>query len=227
MQSFCIGKKTPYQEMRIYDSKVMGRLMVLDGMVQVAEKVEDEFSEKLMKDVIQRGQEYKEVLIIGGGDLQVVTNLLTKFKDDVHHITVCELDERVVENAKKFFEVNGVIRKAIASKKLTVCFEDGALWVRDAVKANKRFDGIIIDCTEAFGDNSIASTLYTSEFYTNLFRLLNEGGAFSQLVGEGNSQKSFTEIAKESGFGDITFIKNTSLEISRDSPIGVCKKLVC
>jgi len=46
-------EKSPYQEIRVYDTKYMGRILMIDGLVQITEGVGDNFTKDLVGQVIQ------------------------------------------------------------------------------------------------------------------------------------------------------------------------------
>ena len=61
-------KNSKYQRIQIFDTPVYGRVLVLDGIIQITEKDEAAYSEMLVHPAIQVLKSPKHVLIIGGGD---------------------------------------------------------------------------------------------------------------------------------------------------------------
>lgn len=64
----------------------------------------------MTRNVINPERDYDHVLIIGGGDLIIATHVLEKYPK-VKHVTVCDLDERVIEVTKHFFRMGRTIEK--------------------------------------------------------------------------------------------------------------------
>lgn len=162
----------------------MGRVLVLDGMIQITNELEDNYTVDLTKEVVKKDKDYNHILIIGGGDLIIARYLVEKFPN-VKQITLCEIDAKVVEAVKKYFNIIGEsIDKAIASKKLTVNIGDGAVFAKDCAEKKVEFDGIIIDNTDVYIEGGPANSLFTVEFFKSLHTILKTGGAISQQVSE-------------------------------------------
>jgi len=44
---------TPFQELRVYDTKAMGRILLLDDMVQITQDLVDNYTVDMVNGVIQ------------------------------------------------------------------------------------------------------------------------------------------------------------------------------
>lgn len=97
---FIHKEKTLFQDLRIYDIKEMGRSLILDGMVQISNELEDNYTVDMQKLIVNEKSE--NILIIGGGDLLIATYIL-KHYPNIKKITKCEIDNRVIETVKEFF----------------------------------------------------------------------------------------------------------------------------
>lgn len=62
----------------------------------------DNYTKDMIKDVVKNDKDYEHVVIIGGGDLIIAAKLLEKYPN-VKKVTVCEIDNRVIEVTKRFF----------------------------------------------------------------------------------------------------------------------------
>ncbi len=82
----------------------------------------------MVKDVIKRDKEYQHVVIIGGGDLIIAAYILKNF-ENVKKLTVCDIDERVVEVTKRFFSFAEIIDKEIKLGRLEVIIQSGATYM--------------------------------------------------------------------------------------------------
>jgi len=128
---------TKFQEIRVFDSVSMGRILCLDGMIQITEEREDSYTVDLPKSVVEKGNSYNEILIIGAGDFYIPTYLLKTFDQEIKKITVVEIDERVIEVTRKFFNFDDDLKDYIKKKgRLEIVIDDGAEYLKE--KAEKK-----------------------------------------------------------------------------------------
>merc|ERR1712156_455371 len=134
----------------------------------------------LTRKVIENKEKvYNEVLIIGAGDMLIPHYLLTNFPN-IKKLTVCEIDDRVVEVVKKYNGYGLDLNAWIAEGRLDVKIDDGANFVQARVAEGKTYDAIITDNTDVYIATGPAKSLFTSEFFKNINQLLNKDGCFSQ-----------------------------------------------
>jgi len=69
---------TPYQDIRVFDSKEMGKVLTLDNMIQITELPEDNYTIDLCNLVVENKAKYENLLLIGAGDMIIPKYLLTK-----------------------------------------------------------------------------------------------------------------------------------------------------
>lgn len=98
-------------------------------------------------------------------------------------VITCEKDENVIEIAK----LNPWSEGLFNNKKISILKTD----VSEEIKVFKSnmFDAIIHDPPRL----SLASELYSSEFYRQLFRVLNDGGRLYHYTGNPGSKNSITD----------------------------------
>lgn len=61
----------------------------------------------MSREVVKESIVYEHILIIGGGDMLIANYLLETFPSSMlKKITVCEIDERVAENVRKYFKMS-------------------------------------------------------------------------------------------------------------------------
>jgi len=217
-------EKTDYQDLRVYDSKEMGRVLTLDGMIQIADKLDDNYSVDLSRLIVQKGERYENLLIIGAGDMVVPSYLLNNKEFDIGKITVVEIDEKVFTNSKKYFKGIEDLGKFISLGKLEVVFADGAKFLQSKRSEGITFDGIIIDNTIMFIPDSPAASLFTAEFYECIYDCLKKGTSFSQQVSDEKVKAKWECLVKSAGFRDLTFVYSKTPEYSVCLPIGAAKK---
>lgn len=71
--------KSTYQDIRVFDTETMGRIMVLDNMIQITDKLEDNYTVDLTREIVKKDEKYDKILMIGAGDMYIPTYLLDNF----------------------------------------------------------------------------------------------------------------------------------------------------
>ncbi|KAG0449171.1 hypothetical protein HPP92_027446 [Vanilla planifolia] len=87
--------KSDYQEILIFKSSLYGKVLVLDGIVQLTEKDECAYQEMIAHLPLCSIPSPKTVLVIGGGDGGVLREIARHHS--VEHIDICEIDELVIK----------------------------------------------------------------------------------------------------------------------------------
>ena len=88
------SEETDYQLLEIFRGEGFGKMLALDGKIQLAESDEFIYHEMFVHVPCFSHPEPENVLVIGGGDGGVVRELLKH--SCIEHIDLCELDEEVV-----------------------------------------------------------------------------------------------------------------------------------
>lgn len=114
-------EKSPYQEIRVYDTMAHGRILILEGIIQFStmDLLMDDYTLQMVQHVIKKEQQHNKVLIVGGGDLIIATYILKNYPL-VKKVVLAELDERVIEVTKQFFSYTDIIQKEIESGRLEI-----------------------------------------------------------------------------------------------------------
>ncbi|WP_062267087.1 polyamine aminopropyltransferase [Endozoicomonas arenosclerae] len=176
-QSFSVDEmlfeqKTEHQHLVIFNNKMFGRMMALDGVIQTTEKDEFIYHEMMTHVPILTHGNAKRVLIIGGGDGGILREVL-KHKN-VEHVTMVEIDGAVVDMCKKWLPNHSA--GAYEDPRANLVIDDGINFVSDSEKTpDGSFDVIISDCTDPIGPGEV---LFSSDFYAGCKRLLKDGGIF-------------------------------------------------
>ncbi|GFW64602.1 spermidine synthase [Trichonephila clavipes] len=158
-------KKSKYQDVLIFESTIFGKVLVLDDCVQVTEFDECSYQEMISFLPLNSHPNPKKVLVIGGGDGGVVREAVKH--PSVESVTLCELDEEVIEVSKKFLPF---MAKGFDSPKLTLFIGDGAEFVKNHPN---EFDVIITDSPDPKGP---AVCLFQKPYYESLKQALKPGG---------------------------------------------------
>lgn len=162
--------RSPYQDIHIFDTYDYGKLLVIDGTVQLTERDEFVYHEMIVHPPMLTHPNPKKVLVIGGGDGGAAREVLKHTPEEVH---VVEIDREVVELSRKHLPF---VARSYEDPRVHIHIEDGI----EFVKREKNFDVIIIDSTDPVGP---AEKLFSGEFYTYLRNALAPGGVISQQCG--------------------------------------------
>ena len=164
--------ETSYQSILIFDNPVFGRVLVLEGIVQLSEKDEFIYHEMLVHPVLFSHPKPERVLIVGGGDGGTLREVL---KHPVKEVVMVDVDKRVVELSKKYlsFVSNG----AFEDKRTNLVIGNGLELIK---KYKTYFDIIFIDGNDEVG---AATELYGEKFYKDVYRGLKKDGMVSAQIG--------------------------------------------
>lgn len=167
VQRILYHEQSEIQDILVLESTHFGKILVLDGVVQLTEKDEYMYHEMLAQVVLHAHPKPEAVLIIGGGDggtLREVSKL-----NLVRKIVLVEIDPTVIEVSKLFLPT---VATAFDDPRLTVLHMDGAKFLE---QTKQRFDVIIIDSTDPVGP---AQVLFTDEFFARALSRLTANGMF-------------------------------------------------
>ncbi|XP_015934486.1 spermine synthase isoform X1 [Arachis duranensis] len=201
VEEILFKEKSEYQEVLVFQSAAYGKVLVLDGIVQLTEKDECAYQEMIAhlplcsiespKNVSQLFGNFStfvlfcfynllkmvfvmlfQVLVVGGGDGGVLREVSRH--SSVEHIDICEIDKMVIDVSRKYFP------------ELAIGFEDPRvhLHVGDAVDFLKRapegkYDAIIVDSSDPVGP---AQELVEKPFFDTIAKALRPGGVLCNMA---------------------------------------------
>ena len=166
--------RSEFQDIAIFESETHGRVMTLDGIVQITEGDEFVYQEMLAHVPILAHGDAKSVLIIGAGDGGVLKRVL--MHKSVTKAVMVEIDGEVIRLSKEFLPSIG--GDAWADPCAEIIVGDGIDYVKRAPDAS--FDVIIVDSTDPIG---VGEVLFTDEFYENCARILTDRGLIVNQCG--------------------------------------------
>ncbi|MCB8878919.1 polyamine aminopropyltransferase [Acidisoma cellulosilytica] len=166
--------QSDFQDIVVFESESHGRVLVLDGAIQITEGDEFVYQEMLTHVPLLAHGNAKRVLIIGAGDGGVLRRVLEH--STVEKAVMCEIDGEVVRLSKEFLP--SIAGDAWTNPRGEVIIGDGIDYVRRAPDAS--FDVIIVDSTDPIG---VGEVLFTDEFYENSARILTDGGLIVNQCG--------------------------------------------
>jgi spermidine synthase len=166
--------RSAFQDIVIFESFTHGRVMLLDGVVQITERDEFVYQEMLTHVPLLAHGAARRVLIIGAGDGGVLRRVL--LHKTVERAVMVEIDGEVIRLAREFMP--GISGDAWNDARAHVIVGDGIDYVRQA--ADGAFDCVIVDSTDPIG---VGEVLFTDEFYANCARVLSAGGLIVNQCG--------------------------------------------
>lgn len=159
-------KQSPFQHIAIYSNQALGRVLVLDNIIQITTKDEFIYQEMMAHTPLFSHPNPQNVLIIGGGDGGILREVLRH--PGIEKAVMAEIDQDVIDTCVKFMpEINesGAIYQ---HPKAELVVDDAAEYIK---KTDLYFDVVIIDSTDPIGPGE---KLFTKTFYENLASKLSE-----------------------------------------------------
>ena len=173
IKEMLLEQKTKYQDLKVFESATWGKVLVLDGVIQLTEKDEMSYQEMLAHIPMFSHPNPKRVLIVGGGDGGILREVCKH--NCVEQIVQCEIDSAVIEASKTFLPE---ISKSFDDKRLKLIIGDAVDFVIEEAK-DEIFDVIIVDSSDPVGP---AEKLFSEEFYKNACRILTKGMIRSSMT---------------------------------------------
>lgn len=159
--------RSDFQDILVFQSETYGRVLCLDGVIQLTERDEHAYQEMIVHLPMFSHAQPKRVLIVGGGDGGVLREIVKH--DCVEQIDMCEIDSMVCDISKQYF--TNTMATAFDDPRLNLVHDDAAKFLikDDLVK----YDIIIVDSSDPVGP---AETLFSSSFYESMKNALNPNG---------------------------------------------------
>ena len=164
--------KTRFQECLIFDNPVYGRVLVLDGIVQLSTSDEYIYHEMLVHPVMFAHPNPRRVVIIGGGDGGTLREVL---RHDPEEVVMIDIDEEFVKIAAE--HLPSLSNGAFQDPRVRLLCEDASQALK---QYEDLFDVAIIDCNDAIGTSEI---LFEDDFYATVSRALKTDGLCAVQTG--------------------------------------------
>jgi len=176
--------KSDFQDILIFKNPIYGKILVINGILQLTESDEFIYHEMISHPVLFSHKNPKKVLIIGGGDGGALREVL---KHPVKKVDLVEMDKRMIEIAKNYLKF--VCQNCFSDKRVKIFFEKGEDFVK---RSKEKYDIIIVDCLN-FGEKE-SLPLFSLNFYTRSFEILEKDGI---LITLGTSFLDFENFVKK------------------------------
>lgn len=160
-------RRTKCQDLLIFRNAYLGKVLVLDGVVQLTERDEYFYHEMLAHVALHAHPSPSDVLIVGGGDGGTLREVLKH--DVVKRAVIVELDAGVIEASREFLPT---LSTGFADPRTQVLEMDGTDFLS---RAKEEFDLILVDSTDPVGP---AESLFSDRCFGDAFSALKAGGIF-------------------------------------------------
>ncbi len=165
IEKILFSKKTRFQQIDLYLTKNYGKMLVLDGIIQLTEKDEFAYQEMLTHVAMFAHPKPERVLVIGGGDGGVLREVAKH--QEVRSIDFCEIDEEVIDICKKYLPEMAC---GFDDPRVSVHICDGNEFVNHH---KNQYDVIIVDSSDPIGPGE---ALFEEPFYKGLKGALRKNG---------------------------------------------------
>ena len=170
--------KSRYQKIEVYETEGFGRMLVLDGAIQLVEDGEESYHEPLVHPALLSHPAPREVLVVGGGDGGALREVLRH--PGVERAVMVEIDEEVLRVSLEFLDVDkGVLERVMAGAepRAELLIGDGAEYIKGRDAA---FDVVVVDSTDPVGP---AVALFSDVFFEDAYRALRDPGVYVTQAG--------------------------------------------
>ncbi len=132
--------QTPYQHLVVADTEQYGRMMALDGAIQVTEKDEFTYHEMLTHVALSAHPDPRKVLIVGGGDGGTAREAVKHCS--VSEVVLVDIDQEVINASREFFPT---LSCGLDHPKVQVLTMDALEYIRGK---KGEFDVVLVDSTD-------------------------------------------------------------------------------
>ncbi|MEL0143327.1 MAG: polyamine aminopropyltransferase [Alphaproteobacteria bacterium] len=172
VEDILFREQTEHQDLVIYQTAQWGRVMALDGIIQVCERDEYIYHEMLTHVPMMAHGSARDVCIIGGGDGGMLREAL---RHPVDRVTMVEIDRSVVDLSIEFLP--SISDGAFDDPRADLVIADGAKFMEET---DRRFDVIVVDSTDPLGPGEV---LFSSKFYGDCKSCLKPDGVITTQSG--------------------------------------------
>ncbi len=160
-----VQKKTAYQHLVVAEAGPLGKVLILDGNIQVAEFDETGYHEMLAHVPLLSHPAPRRVLVVGGGDGGTLREVLRH--PCVERVDLCEIDDQVIEMSRLFLPR---LSKGLDDSRASIHIADATGFVRENPG---RWDVILVDSSDPIGP---AEGIFCERFYRDVQQALRPGG---------------------------------------------------
>lgn len=217
-------RDTGFQKLMVLDTPRFGRVLVLDGIVQLTEMDECVYHETMAHSALFSHPNPKNILIVGGGDCGIAREVLKH--RSVESVHLVDIDPQVTEVAKEYFPF--LTQGVSDDPRLVFHFEDATRI--DTLFPDGGFDVALLDTTD---DTNVATPLFQGAFSKKIFQILGNDGVMARLGGSlffqmNEVEKLLRDSAEVFGMGDVSVLSFAAAATYYGGPFAVitaCKRV--
>ncbi|MEW6279150.1 MAG: polyamine aminopropyltransferase [Candidatus Eremiobacterota bacterium] len=165
------SEQTRFQRIDLFETAEMGRLLVIDGKVQLSELDEFVYHEMLAHVALFTHPDPRRVMVVGGGDGGTIREVCAH--SGVEKAYLVEIDERVIELSRQFLPR---VACRLSDPRVEIAARDAAEYIRHA----RNLDAILVDSSDPVGPSEV---LFSGAFYADLKAALAPGGMIAMQAG--------------------------------------------
>lgn len=158
-------KESRYQSILAVETAEYGRMMALDGAIQVTEKDEFCYHEMMAHVGICAHPKPEKVLVVGGGDGGSLREAVKH--SSVKKVVMVDIDEEVINTSREYFPT---LSCSMDDPKAEIHPMDALIYMKDH---QGEFDVIIVDAPDPV---DMAAGLFESPFYRDVYNALSDDG---------------------------------------------------
>lgn len=191
-------RQSAHQEILIFDNADLGRVLMLDGLVQATERDEFIYHESLVNLAWASHAAARRVLVIGGGDGGCLRELVRHA--DLEAIDLVEIDAAVIDASRR--HLPSIHAGAFDDRRVRVVIDDGSAFLE---RSSETYDLMLVDAPDPIG---AGAALFTEAFYRACRRRLGAAGVLAAqfgnpLLDEAGQARSAARLA--SAFPAVAF----------------------
>jgi spermidine synthase len=157
--------ESEFQRIDVIENDDFGKLLVLYGSLMACDNDNNAYNEMITHVPLFSHPCPGEVLIIGGGDCGALTEVLKH--PEVKRCTMCEIDGKVVETARKHFPH---LTRGLDDPRAKLVIGNGKEMIE---KGTEKYDIILLDLSDPVGP---AADLFQKKFHQDVYGRLNDDG---------------------------------------------------
>lgn len=164
-------ERSAFQQIDVLESEVFGRLLLLDGHIQLTTFDEAAYHELLVQVPMLNLPHARRALVVGGGDGGVLRELAKH--PGLEQIDMVEIDEAVVRLSREHLPT--VSAGSFDDPRVRLVVGDAFEFVQGE---EGPYDIVVVDSTDVYEDEEgeLSEALFTKGFYSDVHRLLAPGG---------------------------------------------------
>lgn len=163
--------QSAFQRIDLFQTAGLGKLLVIDGKVQLSELDEYTYHEMLAHVPLLAHPAPRKVMVVGGGDGGTIREVLQH--PSVEKAVLVEIDPEVVRICREHLPT---VSSRLGDPRVEIVAADAAEYMRSA----RDFDAILVDSSDPVGPSEV---LFSGGFYSDVHQALAPRGVMSMQSG--------------------------------------------